>query len=187
MYRIGEFSYLCETTVKTLRHYNKINLLNPKKIDESTGYRYYTDNQIETFNKINALQTAGFKLTEIKSMLEHLKEEKIEKTNNQPQKWIGTWCLQGEITKLPKMVKYKRKHYIPDTKYKILELHEDGTTNFKNITWKDKYLIVQEENQEYYYYLLTTKKKLLNTYMEVLINQKASNSRPYNYYYKKGK
>ena len=45
MYRIGEFSHLCETTIKTLRHYDKINLLKPSKIDDFTGYRYYEDNQ----------------------------------------------------------------------------------------------------------------------------------------------
>ena len=31
MYKIGEFSYLCECTMKTLRHYDKIGILIPKK------------------------------------------------------------------------------------------------------------------------------------------------------------
>ena len=40
MYRIGEFSHLCQTTIKTLRHYDKIDLLKPARIDNFTGYRY---------------------------------------------------------------------------------------------------------------------------------------------------
>ena len=78
-----------------------------------------------------------------------------------------------------------KKHYYPDTKYEILELHEDGTTNFNNIIWKDKYLIITENKITYYSYLHKPKKKYFKTYMNVLINQKESNSRPYEYYYKK--
>ena len=47
MYQIGEFSYLAETTIKTIRYYDKIRLLKPKKIDEFTKYRYYDESQIE--------------------------------------------------------------------------------------------------------------------------------------------
>ena len=74
---------------------------------------------------------------------------------------------------------------MPDTKYEVLELHEDGTTNFNNIIWKDKYLIITENKITYYSYLHKPKKKYFKTYMNVLINQKESNSRPYEYYYKK--
>ena len=56
MYRIGEFSHLCETTIKTLRHYDKINLLKPTKVDNFTGYRYYEEDQIKTLEKIKQLQ-----------------------------------------------------------------------------------------------------------------------------------
>ena len=52
MYQIGEFSYLCETTIKTLRYYDKINLLKPVKINPLTGYRYYSEKQINTLKKI---------------------------------------------------------------------------------------------------------------------------------------
>ena len=52
MYQIGEFSYLAETTIKTIRYYDKIGLLKPKKIDEFTKYRYYDESQIEIIKKI---------------------------------------------------------------------------------------------------------------------------------------
>lgn len=374
MYRIGEFSYLCKTTIKTLRHYDKINLLKPIEIDNQTGYRYYNEGQIEEFTKIKNLQTAGFKLTEIKNLLNNLNQEKInaqlekineeyskkidilnnmkkidkqntprlitnpkyqaigkiitlnnrkeipniinhfpveikhlktifisfekgykeenikafigkildeklstnyalitsflnqgyihynddkvptylylktknpiegyqeiikyaansnielrgpfqeitnenetdihieaydltienqdtinflatkkeylKNINNHPEEFIGTWYLQGEIIELPNQVNYQEEHYLPDTKYQKLELHKDGSTNFENITWKDKYLIIKEADFEYYSILQTPKQVKDETYMEILMNQKATNSRPYLYYYKKGK
>lgn len=39
--KIGEFSRLMQTTVKTLRHYEQIGLLLPYEIDDATGYRFY--------------------------------------------------------------------------------------------------------------------------------------------------
>ena len=39
MYKIGEFSKLSKTTIKTLRYYEKEKLLIPHFID-SNGYRY---------------------------------------------------------------------------------------------------------------------------------------------------
>ena len=375
MYRIGEFSHLCETTIKTLRHYDKINLLKPTKVDNITGYRYYEEDQIETLNKIKQLQYAGFSLKDINDLLKENNEEKLNKQiktlqeenskkimilqkmknnmekhqvefitnkkflmvgifttiknreeitkiinkldkkqhsnfknydlvienyekgytdkfincfigriipdkekespnillsykkhgltfltdtkvenvlhatvkntqqetykeiieyanknniqirgnfqevyskdkidiyveaynlneenedeihhrknlkdkikNIHPKEFIGTWALQGEITELPRNFNPRKKHFYPNTKYEILELNKDGSTNFENITWKDKYLIIKDNNETYYSYLHKPKKHLLKTYMEVLINQKETNARPYHYYYKK--
>ena len=375
MYRIGEFSHLCETTIKTLRHYDKINLLKPTKIDNYTGYRYYEENQIKILEKIKQLQFAGFSLKEIKDLLNKENQEKldeqIEKIKNEnskkisilqkmknnmkketvelitnpnflivgkittikeresikkvinkidkkednyfkdydiiienyekgyeeknincligriipehlkdnpntlisykkkgllitnsnkvqtvlhtevknsvtesykdiieyasknniqirgnfqevyskdkidiyveaydlnkenteelhhreniknrikdihPKEYIGKWILQGEITELPRNFNPNKKHYYPDTKYEILELNKDGSTNYENITWKENYLIIKENNITYYSHLYKPEKKLFKTYMRVLVNQKESNARPYEYYYKK--
>ena len=40
MYRIGEFSYLCECTIKTLRHYEKMGILIPKEVEELPTKKY---------------------------------------------------------------------------------------------------------------------------------------------------
>lgn len=375
MYRIGEFSHLCETTIKTLRHYDKINLLKPTKVDNFTGYRYYEEDQIKTLEKIKQLQYAGFSLKDIKDLLKETNKEKLnkqieiikeenskkimilqkmknnmtkqtvelitnpnflivgkittikdrnsiakvieqvdKKQNNDLKKYdmiienyekgykeknincfigriipeslknypdvlleykkkgliflnsnkvdnvlhaevkesvtetykemieyasknniqirgkfqevyskdkidiyveaydlnienedellhrnnlknkikdihdkefIGTWVLQGEVTELQGNFNPLKKHYYPDTKYEILELNKDGTTNFENITWKEDYLIIKENNITYYSYLIKPKRKLFKKYMRVLIKQKESNARPYCYYYKK--
>ena len=79
MYRIGEFSYLCECTIKTLRHYEKMGILIPKEVDDFTGYRYYSDEQVSTYHNIKTLQEAGFTLKEIKNILDNPKDNNIIK------------------------------------------------------------------------------------------------------------
>ena len=47
MLRIGDFSKLSRVSIRMLRHYDKIGLLIPESVDESTGYRYYSENEEE--------------------------------------------------------------------------------------------------------------------------------------------
>ena len=77
MYRIGEFSYLCECTIKTLRHYEKMGILIPKQVDDFTGYRYYSDEQVSIYHNIKMLQEAGFTLKEIKNIFDNPKDNNI--------------------------------------------------------------------------------------------------------------
>lgn len=66
--KIGEFSRLMQTTVKTLRHYEQIGLLLPDEVDEATGYRYYRMEQMQRLNTIKDLKSLGFSLDEIKDI-----------------------------------------------------------------------------------------------------------------------
>lgn len=69
MLQIGEFSRICQVSVKTLHHYDKIGLLAPAEVDRITGYRYYEVGQIDTMNYIQRLKRYGFSLEEIQQML----------------------------------------------------------------------------------------------------------------------
>lgn len=64
-FEIGEFSKLCQVTVKTLRHYEEIGLLIPFEVDEWTGYRYYDIGQLRQMTRIVYLKRLGFSLEEI--------------------------------------------------------------------------------------------------------------------------
>ena len=77
MYRIGEFSYLFQVTIKTLRHYDKIGLFKPAEKDPFTGYRYYKEEQKEEFQNILKLKQLGFSLEEIKNLKDEVDNEKI--------------------------------------------------------------------------------------------------------------
>ena len=70
MYKIGMFSKKTNTSIKTLRYYDEINLFKPEYCDPFTGYRYYKDEQIDTMFLINKLKKINLSLSEIKSYLE---------------------------------------------------------------------------------------------------------------------
>mgnify|MGYP002225606548 CR=1 FL=1 len=57
-FKIGEFSKLCQVTVKTLRHYEEIGLMIPLKY-EWTGYRYYDISQLRCMSRIVYLKQLG--------------------------------------------------------------------------------------------------------------------------------
>ena len=68
--KIGEFSQLMQVTVKTLRHYEQKGLLVPDEVDEWTGYRYYSIDQMQQLKDIRDLQRLGFSLDEIKDLFD---------------------------------------------------------------------------------------------------------------------
>lgn len=70
MLTIGEFSKICQVSVKTLRHYDKINLLKPMQVDVKTGYRYYETVQLERMLLISRLKRYGLPLEEIRLFLD---------------------------------------------------------------------------------------------------------------------
>ena len=95
--KIGEFSQMMQVTIKTLRHYEKKELLLPCEVDEWTGYRYYSIDQMQQLNTIRQLQSLGFSLEEIKELcidngntpsIEQL-NVKIEATERQLQMLIA--------------------------------------------------------------------------------------------------
>ena len=110
MFKIGEFSKLSQVSIRMLRHYDKIDLLVPKKTDKFTGYRYYSASQLIVINRIQELKKMGFSLNEIKDILKDYKDDdsfknalkarksEIEsgiKRNAKPS--IAYWKLRKEI------------------------------------------------------------------------------------------
>jgi DNA-binding transcriptional MerR regulator len=65
LYRIGEFAQLCGLSVKPLRYYDDIGLLSPVKVDEFTGYRYYSERQLDDVEKIKVFKSCSFSLDEL--------------------------------------------------------------------------------------------------------------------------
>ncbi|MCL2697821.1 MAG: MerR family transcriptional regulator [Oscillospiraceae bacterium] len=69
MFRIGEFSKMSKTTVKTLRYYDEIGLLKPEETDKFTSYRLYTTEQLVKLHKIQQYRQIGLSINEIISIL----------------------------------------------------------------------------------------------------------------------
>ena len=70
MFKIGEFSRLSLVSVKALRYYDELSLLKPMHVDEFTGYRYYSANQLPRLNRILAMKDMGLSLEQIALLLD---------------------------------------------------------------------------------------------------------------------
>lgn len=70
MIRIGDFSRISLVSIKTLRYYDEVGLLHPAKVDDFTGYRYYTFDQLSRLHRILALKDLGFSLEQIGRLLD---------------------------------------------------------------------------------------------------------------------
>ncbi len=69
MFKIGDFSKLGQVSVRTLRHYDELDLLKPAKIDRFTDYRFYSIEQLPRLNRILALKDLGLSLEQIRHLL----------------------------------------------------------------------------------------------------------------------
>lgn len=68
-YKIEDVSIKTGLTKRAIRYYEDLNLISPKRTD--SGYRLYTDEDIEKIQKIISLKDSlGFSLSEIKEALE---------------------------------------------------------------------------------------------------------------------
>ena len=65
-YRIGEFAALSGVSVKTLRFYDQIGLLQPATVDPRTRYRQYMPQQLQELACIRAPQDLGASLQDIR-------------------------------------------------------------------------------------------------------------------------
>lgn len=128
MLQIGEFSKICQVSVKALRHYDKIGLLKPAEVDRFTGYRYYSLPQINTMNYIRRLKRYGFSLEEIHKMLsitdeteiserlrrqlEKLKREQYERATvlNELKRHISLFDKTGDVMEYQKSYNIKIKN-----------------------------------------------------------------------------
>jgi DNA-binding transcriptional MerR regulator len=70
MLKIGEFSRLTRVSVRMLRYYDEIGLLKPQRVDDESGYRYYSAAQLPRLNRILALQDLGFSLEQVGRLLQ---------------------------------------------------------------------------------------------------------------------
>jgi DNA-binding transcriptional MerR regulator len=80
LFKISDFSKLCQVSTRTLRYYEEVDLLSPAYVDQFTGYRYYTIDQLPRLNEIIALKDLGFELAQIVDLLsKDISPEQIHK------------------------------------------------------------------------------------------------------------
>ena len=78
MKTIGQFAKENNITVKTLHHYEKLELIIPTRVDPNTGYRYYSDEESLNVKIILFMKDLGFSLSEIKNVLsDNVRKEEL--------------------------------------------------------------------------------------------------------------
>ncbi|OAA88343.1 MerR family transcriptional regulator [Clostridium coskatii] len=110
LYQIGKVSKICNIPIKTLRYYDEIKLLIPRKIDPDSNYRYYSNDQLALVLVIKHFKEAGFSLKEIKVLLGR---ENLEYNTRK----INEKCIEidNKINDL-KMLKQKLQFFIKESK-----------------------------------------------------------------------
>lgn len=91
IFSIGEVSKIKEITIKALRYYHEMEILIPRHIEESTGYRYYSIDQFIHIDIIKGCRELGtsikelqdiFKSCDTEKLLAFLQFKKLETENN---------------------------------------------------------------------------------------------------------
>jgi DNA-binding transcriptional MerR regulator len=67
---VGDFSRVTRLSVKMLRHYHEVGLLEPASVDASTSYRYYAPEQIPRAQVIKRLRDLDMPIANVKAVLD---------------------------------------------------------------------------------------------------------------------
>ena len=66
-YSSGEFARMAHVTLRTIRYYDKQNILKPSYVSDA-GARFYTDEDLARLQQILLLKFLGFSLDDIRDM-----------------------------------------------------------------------------------------------------------------------
>lgn len=67
--KIGEFARLGQVSVRMLRHYDRIGLIQPARVDPWSGHRDYAPEQLAVLHRLIALKELGLSLAQIHSVI----------------------------------------------------------------------------------------------------------------------
>lgn len=113
-------------TSETLRHYDRIGIVKPCYRDESTGYRYYSEQELVKLQTIELLKSMDFTLTEIGDILQLDNLHKVIKALKQAEENAN-----------------KKIAYLQYAKEKIKRAYTDYENKLNNIdTKKDDFFVM---------------------------------------------
>lgn len=116
MIKIGAFAKLSQVSIKTLRYYDSLGLLRPAVVDEHSGYRYYSEEQLLTMKRIAAFREHGFTLEQIMPLLEEEmppeavksrlteKQEELQRTIREAQQRLRE--IEGRLHRVDKSTEF---------------------------------------------------------------------------------
>jgi len=145
--KIGELAEKSGVTVRTLHHYDKIELLRPKSLSES-GHRLYSGSDIERLQQILSLKSLGLSLTQITSVLKG-KDTDLEEVLKIQSKSLEI-KIRG-LKKVEKLVQLILKKYSTEkkveTKYLLKFIRE--VSDMENIYTPEQLKKLQARLEQY--------------------------------------
>lgn len=88
LFQIGDVAKMFHLSVGSLRHYEKIGLLQPEYIDTKTGYRYYSTRQFECLNTIRYLRVLDMPLPQVADFLKNRDIKKMQEMLRQQKETV---------------------------------------------------------------------------------------------------
>ena len=101
---VGELAKASGVSAKMIRHYESINLISKAKRNES-GYRVYSEKDVNTLSFIKSARDLGFPLSEIKTLLGLWKNKRRSSAQVKRLAQNHIDQLQQKINELEKMRK----------------------------------------------------------------------------------
>jgi len=150
MLKIGDFSRLGRISVKALRYYDEIGLLKPVMVDQFTGYRYYTADQLLRLNRIIMLKNIGLSLDDVAKLVDdslssvhiiqmfRVKQEEIRSRLKDDQSrldQVEEWLKQIE-----------KEGFMPDLQVDIKKIEKQKVASLRRTipTYNDIYMLFDE-------------------------------------------
>ncbi|TYS09955.1 MerR family transcriptional regulator [Bacillus subtilis] len=81
-YQVKQVADIADVSIRTLHHYDDIQLLNPSTVTDA-GYRLYSDSDLERLQQILFFKEIGFRLDDIKKLLDHPNFDRKEALQSQ--------------------------------------------------------------------------------------------------------
>jgi DNA-binding transcriptional MerR regulator len=121
---IGRFALATGLTVKALRHYAELGLLQPAHVDEWTGYRYYALAQLRTAAAIARLRALEVPLSEVAALLEPDESTLRERLAVHRERIAGRLAEAAEILDAIDRVLDGKEELVPETTIPQLRVEE---------------------------------------------------------------
>ncbi|WP_455539918.1 MerR family transcriptional regulator [Terrisporobacter sp.] len=124
-YSINELSKIAKVSTRTLRYYHEIDLLKPKRIN-SSGYRIYGEGEVDKLQQILFYKSMGFKLEEIKNIVNSSSFDIMTALNNHKKELIKRREeIDSLIENVEKTISYKKGEIKMSNKEKFEAFKKD--------------------------------------------------------------
>jgi DNA-binding transcriptional MerR regulator/effector-binding domain-containing protein len=138
---VGRFATMTHLSVKTLRHYHQVGLLEPAEVDPDSGYRYYALEQLPTAQLIRRLRDLRMPVADVRAVL-------IAGSASERDRLIASHIghLEAELAETQAAVKSLRAllesgsgqhpvHRRAESSFGVLAITEDGLEAASIQTW----------------------------------------------------